>query len=66
MQPSVLSVVRDGDRWGVVADGDLMALARTKRDAQQLARSAVQILRESGGEARVEVPREPRSFKTDD
>ena len=63
MLASVLQVVRDGKRWGVAVDGELMALARTKREAQNLAHEAAEILAANGGEARVEIPRETRSFK---
>ena len=66
MIASVLQVVRDGARWGVAADGELMALTRTKRAAEDLAREAAEILSASGGDARVEIPRERRSFKNED
>jgi hypothetical protein len=66
MQSSVLTVVRSGDLWGVKADGELLALARTKQGAHDLARDAARILRQSGGEARVEAARERRSFKRED
>ena len=43
-----------------------MALTRTKRAAEDLAREAAEILSASGGDARVEIPRERRSFKNED
>jgi archaeosine-15-forming tRNA-guanine transglycosylase len=66
MQDAVLKVIREGDRWGVAADGELLATARTKKGAQTLAREAAEILSASGARARVEVQREPRSFKNED
>lgn len=63
MQTSVLKVIRDGKRWGVAADGEVLALARTKGAAETLAREACEILKASGGDARVEIPRERRTFK---
>jgi hypothetical protein len=61
---SELKVVREGKLWGVAVDGEVLALARTKRAAEALARDACQILRDSGAEARV--ADEPRSFRGDD
>lgn len=66
MITSVLQVVREGKRWGVAADGELMALARTKRQAENLAREAAEILAASGGDARVDIPPERRSFKSEE
>lgn len=61
---SELSVVRNGRLWGVAVDGEILALARSRRAAESLARDACRILRDSGAEARV--ADEPRSFlKTD-
>ena len=66
MTGGVLLVIRDGKRWGVAADGDMLAVSRTKRGAEALAREAAEILSASGAKTRVEVPREQRSFKTED
>ena len=48
---SILSVKRYGKRWAVIADGDVLATARRKRDAQKLAVASVRTLRESGMDA---------------
>jgi archaeosine-15-forming tRNA-guanine transglycosylase len=61
MEASVLKVVREGELWGVAADGELLALARSQGAALELAHAAAQILRDSGADARVE-PAEPRTF----
>ena len=61
---SELNVVRDGRLWGVSVDGEILALARTRKAAKALARDACQILRDSGAEARV--AEEPRSFRKSD
>lgn len=66
MTPSVLVVARTGDRWGVSAGRELLALAESEAEAHRLAESAADILRKSGGRARVLVAGEPRSFKSDD
>jgi hypothetical protein len=63
MIASDLSVVRDHDRWAVAADdGEILAIARTRRGAEALARDACRILRDSGADSHV-VPAEARSFK---
>ena len=61
---SVLAVVRDGKLWAVEADGEVLALARTRKAATELAESAAEILRDSGAHATV-TP-EPRSFDPED
>jgi hypothetical protein len=61
---SELTVVRNGRLWGVAVDGEVLALARSKRAAESLARDACRILRDSGADARV--VDEPRSFKPED
>lgn len=61
---SELTVVRDGRLWGVAVDGEILALARTKKGAEALARDACRILCDSGAEARV--ADEPRSFRRPD
>lgn len=66
MPANVLSVIKDGRRWAIEADGERLALARTRRAAATLAEEACEILRASGADARVEVPRERRSFKSED
>jgi|GEM_PF-5584620 len=66
MTPSVLVVAKNGERWGVSAGRELLALADSEAEAQHLAESAAEILRKSGGRARVLVAGEPRSFKSDD
>jgi hypothetical protein len=65
MHASDLSVVRDADRWAVTADGEILALARTRRGAEALARDACRILRDSGADSHVVPAPEPRSFKDD-
>ncbi|HEY8574522.1 hypothetical protein [Phenylobacterium sp.] len=65
MQPSRLEVKREGRRWGVAADGETLATAPTKREAENLAREAAEILSASGALSRVDLPPEPRSFKED-
>ncbi|WP_374469851.1 hypothetical protein [Phenylobacterium sp.] len=62
MNPNELVVAPAGDRWGVSAGCELLALAGTERDAQRLAAEAAKILRASGSDARVVVRDEPRSF----
>jgi Asp/Glu/hydantoin racemase len=64
MDPSVMSVVRRGKCWGVSIDGEVLALAQTKRAATELANDAARILRESGAQVEM-VPGEKRSFKDD-
>jgi len=66
MSPSVLQVVKDGRQWGVAANGELLAIAGTRRAAETLAREAAEILRHSGDPATVEAPRERRSFKREE
>jgi hypothetical protein len=65
MQASTLTIVRQGDRWGVSSEGTVLALSRTKRGATELARSAARILRDSGSETEVKVAPERRSFAED-
>jgi hypothetical protein len=65
MDPSVMSVVRRGKRWGVSIDGEVLALAQTKRAATELANDSARILRESGAQVQM-VAGEKRSFKDDD
>jgi hypothetical protein len=60
-----LVVAPAGDRWGVSAGCELLVLAETERDAQRLAAEAAKILRASGGDARVVVQGEERSFDPD-
>jgi hypothetical protein len=59
-------VIRDGRRWALEVDGERLALARTRRAAETLAREACEILRASGAAADVEIAREPRSFELRD
>ena len=67
MPQCLLSVVRCGKQWGVSADGEVMALARRKRDAKVLASETAQTLRESGFESQVvAVAGERRSFAPED
>jgi hypothetical protein len=61
MQSCFLTVTRQGRRWAVSADGELLAFARRKRDAQHLARETAETLCKSGFHAEV-VAGEPRSF----
>jgi hypothetical protein len=60
-----LIVARAGERWGVSAGRELLAVAETKRDARRLAGEAAKILRASGGESKVVVKGERRTFKPD-
>jgi hypothetical protein len=62
VNPNQLVVAPAGDRWGISAGRELLALAATERDAQKLAAEAARILRASGGDATVVVKAEPRSF----
>jgi hypothetical protein len=63
MIASDLTVVRDHGRWAVASDdGEILAIARTRRGAEGLARDACRIMRDSGADSHV-VPAEPRSFK---
>jgi hypothetical protein len=69
----ILHVVvrREGDRWGVAIDRELMALTADHGEAARLARDAAQILRDSGAKAHVRIApdriaRERRSFKPED
>lgn len=66
MPHCLLSVVRCGKRWGVSADGVVMALARRKRDARTLAAETARTLRDSGFESDVVVAGERRSFEAED
>ena len=66
MNPNELVVAPAGDRWGVSAGRELLALAGTERDAQKLAAEAAKILRASGGDATVVVKSETRSFAPKD
>lgn len=66
-----LSVVRCGKQWGVSADGEVMVLAKRKRDATVLAEETAQTLRESGFDTDLEpaagkAPVERRSFQDED
>lgn len=61
-----LSVVRCGKQWGVSADGEVMALAKRKRDAKTLAAETAQTLRESGYQTELKVAGERRSFEGGD
>lgn len=61
-----LSVVRCGKQWGVSADGQVMALAKRKRDARTLAAETARTLRESGFDAELTVKPERRSFGRED
>jgi len=61
-----LSVARCGKQWGVSADGEVMALARRKRDATTLAEETAQTLRDSGYDTDLEVAGERRSFEAKD
>lgn len=58
-----LSVVRCGKQWGVSADGEVMALAKRKRDAEALASETAKTLRESGYHTELKVAGERRSFQ---
>ncbi|MDB5450332.1 MAG: hypothetical protein JWQ52_1460 [Phenylobacterium sp.] len=66
MDPSVMSVVRRGKLWGVSVDGEVLAVARTKRGARDLAADAARILRDSGASVSMMVPGEKRSFAAED
>ncbi|MDB5465435.1 MAG: hypothetical protein JWQ46_197 [Phenylobacterium sp.] len=66
MAPSVMSVVRRGKLWGVSIDGEVLAVARTKRGARHLAADAARILRDSGASVSMMVPGEGRSFVAED
>ena len=57
-----LSVARHGEKWGVSADGEVLAVARHKREAQKLAEGAARTLRASGFATRVVVALEGQSF----
>jgi hypothetical protein len=63
MFPSVLTVARHGKQWSVSADGEVIALADTRKAAASLAKSAAGILRDSGAATEVVVAPEPRSFR---
>jgi hypothetical protein len=65
MSPSVLTVARHGKQWSVSSEGKVLVVARTKQAARDLADSAAQILRDSGGPTEVRVAAEPRSFSAD-
>lgn len=62
MRPSTFTIVRHGDQWGVSSEGTVLAVARSKRAATELARSAAHILRDSGGATEVRTAPEARSF----
>ena len=49
MSPTVFEVVRVGRRWGVSADGEVLAVSTSKRGAQDLADKAAAAL-EGGAE----------------
>jgi hypothetical protein len=64
----ILHVVvrREGERWGVAIDRELMALANDREEAARLARETAQILRDSGAKAHVRIAPERRTFKRED
>ncbi|MCR5877555.1 hypothetical protein [Phenylobacterium sp. J367] len=66
MNRNDLVVAPAGDRWGVSSGRELLALAETEQDAQRLAAEASKILRASGGDSRVVVKPERRSFRKED
>jgi hypothetical protein len=66
MQSCQLIVTRHRKGWAISADGDVLAVARLKRDATRLAREAAATLCRSGFHAEVVAPpRERRSFTGD-
>ena len=62
VQPSVLTVARHGAQWSIGSGEEVLVLARTRKAATDLAKSAAGILRDSGAVAEVKVKGEPRSF----
>jgi hypothetical protein len=62
MDPSVMTVVRRGRRWGVSIDGEVLALTAARKEAVALAHDAARILRDSGGTVSLHLPGEKRSF----
>jgi ubiquinone biosynthesis protein UbiJ len=61
---SLFSIERQGDRWAVSSDREVLILTRTRREARRLARLAAEAL---GEELRLPVrPPEPRSFAEDE
>jgi hypothetical protein len=67
MSPSVFEVVRLGRKWGVSADGEVLALSTSRRGAEDLARKAEEALEAGDEQARQRrfVRPEPRSFADD-
>lgn len=67
MSPQVFVVVPYGKRWGVSTDGKVLAVANSKRAAEDLARKAARALESGSDEARERrvLRSEPRSFRED-
>lgn len=65
MPQCLLAIVRWGRQWGLAADGQVMAVTRTRRQAHDLARDTARTLLESGYDTTIDVPPERRSFKDD-
>lgn len=67
MSPSVFEVVRVGRKWGVSADGEVLATSTSRRGAEDLARKAGEALEAGDEQARSRrfVRPEPRSFEED-
>ena len=63
MAPTTFTVARHGREWSISAGHEILALARTKKAALELAESSAGILRDSGGPTEVTVAAEPRSFQ---
>jgi hypothetical protein len=61
----VFRIVAAGDRWGVAADGEVLALTASRRDAEALADAATRVLAGHGA-SRPGIAQEPRSFNDQD
>ena len=63
MPSETFTIARHGEYWGVSSGGAVLAISRSRRAAEELARSASRMLRPGPGEETVRAER--RSFTRD-
>ncbi len=65
MPSETFTIARHGEYWGVSSGGTVLAISRSKRAAEELARSASRMLRPGPGQGDATVRAERRSFTRD-